>query len=326
MMPISRLIATTAAAVVLMALSGFAQRASAETIIVGEIGAGSTVQWPIDIGIEKALFKKRGIDLDVVTTPSNASLEQQLAAGSLNMGSSAGTTDPIRAVAKGAPLVILRIDCQASPYALVSQANVASFKDLKGKIISLDSAKGITRAYFDRVATHFGLKHEDFDYVYQGATPARFAAVKSGAAAAAMLTSPFNFFAEAQGMKSLVIVQDIVKDIPFTVHVANKPWVQSHKELVGKYLDAINEATAWFFDKKNRAEAVQIMLKHTRMKQPDVEKSYDFYHQIDIFNKTTSVSKKHLQNVMNVLVGFGDLDKAFPVENLVLPDITKVMD
>lgn len=325
-MPLSRIIAATAALAAFTALSALAQPAQAEKITVGVIGAGSTVQWPLDIAMEKGLFKQRGIEIDVVTTPTNASLEQQLAAGSLNIGSSAGTTDPIRAVAKGASLVILRTNCQASPYVIVSQGSIPDFKALKGKVVSLDSPKGITRAYFDRVAAHFGLKHSDFDYVYQGATPARFAAVKSGAAAASMLTSPFNFFGEAQGMKSLVVVQDYVKDIPFTVDVANKPWVESHKQLVKNYLDAVNEATVWFFDTKNRAEAVQIMLKHSKMKQPDVEKSYDFYHKIDLFNKTSTLSKKHMENVMGVLHDYGDLDKPIAVDKLVLPDMTKVLD
>ena len=41
--------------------------------------------------------------------------------------------------------------------------------------------------------TPTGLKEGDFDLVFQGATPARLAALQSGAADAAMLTSPFDF-------------------------------------------------------------------------------------------------------------------------------------
>lgn len=322
-MPNSRVFGAALAALALLVVM---RPARAETIILGQIGAGSTIQWPIDIAREKGFFKKHGVDLDIVTVASNSTLQQQVAAGSLNIGYSAGATDPVRAAEKGAPLVILRIDCLVSPYALVTKADIASMKDLKGKTISLDSPKGITRAYFDRLAAASGLKHGDFDYIYQGATPARFAALKAGAAAASMLTSPFNFFAEAQGFKTLVVVQKVVNDIPFTVTEANKPWVLSHKDIVKKYLTAYNKGVAWFYDPKNRDEAIKIKLAHSKMRKPDIEKSYDFYKQIELFNKSDTVSKTLIRNIMDVLVGFGDIKKPFPVEPLVLPDITKVVD
>src|SRR5436190_12913968 len=173
--------------------------AHAEKIVIGKIGAGSTVHWPIYIATEKGFFARRNIEPDVITTPSNAAMQQQIAAGALDIGVSAGSPDPIRAVNQGAPAVILRCDSVVSPYALVSKAAIRSVADLKGKIISLDGAKGITRAYLDRIMAPTGLKEGDFDLIFQGATPARFAALQSGAADAAMLTSPFNFHAEALG-------------------------------------------------------------------------------------------------------------------------------
>jgi ABC-type nitrate/sulfonate/bicarbonate transport system substrate-binding protein len=309
-----------------LALCTLAARANADTIILGQIGAGSTIQWPVDIAVVKGFLKKRNIDLDIVTVPSNPAIQQQMASGSLNLGSSIGSTDPIRAKAQGAPVVILRTDTPASPYSIVSAANIGSIKDLKGKIVSLDSAKGITRAYWDRVIAHFGMKHEDFDYIYQGATPARFAAVQSGAAAASMLTSPFDFYAEAQGLKRLVVVADIVQDIPFTVTEGNSSWVNSHKELTRGYLDAVNEGAEWFYDPKNRDEAIALKLKRSKMKEEDLQKSYDFYHKLHMFNTASTVSKQKLRNVMDVLVGFGDLPKPFPVDELIVPDITKVVD
>jgi ABC-type nitrate/sulfonate/bicarbonate transport system substrate-binding protein len=322
----SRLVIATAAAIALLVLPGTAPQASAETIILGQIGSGSTIQWPVDIAVVKGFLKKRGVELDIVTTPSNPAIEQQLAAGSLNLGSSIGVTDPIRAKAQGSPVVILRVDAQASPYVIVTAANINSLKDLKGKVISLDTAKGITRAYWDKVIAPAGLKHDEFDYIYQGATPARLAAVKSGAAAASMLTSPFDLYAEAQGLKRLIVVPDVVKDIPFTVTIGNSNWVNSHKELTRKYLDAINEGAQWFYDPKNRAEAIAIKLKRSKMKEDDLQKSYDFFHKLHMFNTGSTISKQQIRNVMDVLVGFGDLPKPLPVEQLVVPDITKVLD
>jgi len=300
--------------------------ARAEKIVVGKIGAGSSVHWPIYIGSEKGFFAGRGLKLDVVTTPSNAAMQQQIAAGALDIGVSGGSPDPIRAVNQGAPAVILRVDSIASPYALVSKAGIRSVADLKGKTISLDGAKGITRAYLDRIVAPAGLKPGDFDLIFQGATPARFAALQSGAADAAMLTSPFNFHAEALGFKTLVLVDDVVKDIPFGVTSANRPWVLAHKDAARKFQDAYIEAVQWFYDPGNRGEALAIMLRNGSMKEADVAKTYDFFRQLGFFNRSDAVSRRHIENIMDVLVGFGDIEKRFDVERLIVPDVTKIID
>lgn len=307
-------------------LAGGGPSLAADKIVLGKIGAGSTVHWPVYIATEKGFFAKRGIELDVIVVPSNSGIQQQIATGALDLGVSIGSPDPIRAVDKGSPAVIVRIDSIASPYAVVSKPEIKTPADLKGKTISLDGPKGITRAYFDRVMAPTGLKEGDFDLVFAGATPARLAALKTGAVDATMLTSPFNFYAEELGFRQLVVVNDVVKDIPFGVSVANKAWVLSHKDVVRRFFAAYGEGVEWFYDPKNRAEAIQIAQRNTPQKEADLAKTYDFFHSIQFFNRSEAVSKKHLQNIMDVLIGFHDIDKRIEIERLIVPDVTKVVD
>jgi ABC-type nitrate/sulfonate/bicarbonate transport system substrate-binding protein len=313
-----------ACAVVGALVSGPAR--AADKIVVGQIGAGSSVHWPTYIASEKGFFAKRGVEPDFIVTPSNSAVQQQIAAGALDIGVSIGSPDPIRAANQGSPVVVLRVDSIASPYAIMSKADIKGIADLKGRTVSLDGPKGITRAYFDRVMAPTGLKEGDFDLIFQGATPARLAALKSGAADAAMLTSPFNFYAEDMGFKQLVLVNDVVKDVPFGISIGNKRWVLAHLDLVRRFLAAYHEGVEWFYDSKNRAEAIQIALRNTKMKEADIGKTYDFFNRIEFFNKSEQVSKKHIENVMDVLIGFHDIDKRIPIERLIVPEITKVVD
>jgi len=305
---------------------GLSPALAADKIVLGMIGAGSTVHWPTYIATEKGLYTKHKLTLDVIVVPSNSAMQQQIAAGALDIGVSAGSPDPIRAVDKGAPAVILRIDSIASPYAVVAKPDIKTPADLKGRTISLDGPKGITRAYFDRIMKPTGLKEGDFDLVFQGATPARLAALQSGAADAAMLTSPFDSYAEAQGFKQLVLVNDVVKDIPFGVSVGNRPWVLAHQDVVKRFFAAYREGVEWFYDPKNRAEVIQIGLRNTKQKEADLNKTYDFFHRIQFFNRSESISKKHLENIMDVLIGFRDIEKRIPIERLIAPEVTKVVD
>src|SRR5437764_840220 len=159
----------------------FASAASAaDTVIVGSVGSTSANQWPLYIALKKGFFAADGFNVDTVFAQSNASVVQQLAAGSTNVAASAGLVDPIRAIEKGAPLGIVRIEIQAPPYALLARRDIKEMKDLKGKTIIVGGAKDITRIFTDRMLAAHGLKAGDFDYVFAGATNARFSALQSG--------------------------------------------------------------------------------------------------------------------------------------------------
>ena len=314
------------AALAALALLASPAAQAADTITVGTVGAGSTTVWMTYIAMEKGFFAKRDVAVDLIAVPSNAGMQQQLAAGALDIGVSGGSPDPIRAVDKGAPNVIIRVDSVASPYSIMAKADIKTPADLKGHTISLDGAKGITRAYLDRIMKPTGLKEGDFDLVFQGSTAARFAALQSGAADAAMLTAPFDSEAEAAGFHRLVLVSDVVKDIPFGVTAGNRPWVLAHQDLVKRFLAAESEGREWFYDPKNRAEAVQIGLHNTKLKQTSLENAYDLFQRIQVFNRSDAVSRKLLENIMDVLIGFHDIDKRIDIDRLVAPEVTRIVD
>ena len=94
---------------------------AAETIIAGGVSSGSTNLWPIHIGIRKGLFQAVDLKIDLVFAQSNASVIQQLAANSINVSVGSGLVDPIRAVEKGAPVALIRIETQKPPYALLAK-------------------------------------------------------------------------------------------------------------------------------------------------------------------------------------------------------------
>src|SRR5262249_48643440 len=106
---------------------------AAETVIAGGVSSGSTNLWPVQIGIRKGLFQAVDINVDLVFAQSNASVIQQLAANSINISVGSGLVDPIRAIEKGAPVALIRIETQRPPYALLAKPVLKSIADLKGK-------------------------------------------------------------------------------------------------------------------------------------------------------------------------------------------------
>ena len=132
--------------------------------------------------------------------PSSTAIAQQVAAGSTNLTVGSGIVDPIRAIEKGAPIAIWRVDMQAPPYALLAKPAIKSIKELKGKTISIGGAKDITRIFVERMLVPNGVNPANVDYVFAGATSARLSALQSGAVDAAILTSPHQFLCRGRGL------------------------------------------------------------------------------------------------------------------------------
>ena len=240
--------------------------AKAETVIVGVVGAVSSTHWPVYIGLTKGYFAAEDLKLDLVFIQSSAALAQQLTAGSIDLALSTGLADPIRAIDKGSPIAIVRIEMQAPPYALLAKPAIKSWSDLKGKTISIGGPKDITRIYLERMAGPNGLKPGDYDTVFAGATSARFSALQAGAVDAAILLPPFNFYAESAGFTNLGLTIDYAKELPFAGAVVGRSWAASHKTTLAKVLSVHTKSMAWFSDPQNRAEAIKIMVDASKLK------------------------------------------------------------
>ncbi len=311
----------------ILALAGMAvaPARAADTVTVGTVGSASANLWPVLIGLDKGFFAEQGVKVDLVYVQSSAQMIQQLTSGSLDVTMSTGLVDPIRAIQKGAAIAIVRFESQAPPYALVAKPEIKSFKDLKGKTISLGGPKDITRIYVERMLAPSGVKPGEFDMVYAGATSARAQALLAGAVDAAILLPPFNFQAIAKGYNELGLTVDFTPELPFSGTVANLAWAKAHDGVLARVLAAHAKAIAWFEDDRNRAEAVRMMVKMSGLQADEVEKSYDFFRKGHFFEPTGQVSRKKLGALVDALVGLGDIPP-LDVDRLVLPGVTRMTD
>jgi NitT/TauT family transport system substrate-binding protein len=296
-----------------------------ETVIAGAVGSASANLWPIYIGINKGLFAAEDIKIDLVFSQANTGTIQQLAVDAVNVSIGSGLVDPIRAIEKGAPLAIVRIEAQRPPYAVLSKAGITSMQELKGKVVSVGGAKDITRIFFERMLRSSGVEPKDVDLIFAGATSARYAALQSGAADAAILTPPYNFHAAAAGFTNLGLTSDFV-DMPFSGIAINRNWAARNMATIRKFLAAYTKSILWLSDHNNRREAIDMMVSVSNLKAADVEKSYEFLVIGGFFETTGRVSKSKLGKVVDALKELGDIPANFAADRLFLPDITQVSD
>ncbi len=140
------------------------------------------------------------------------------------------------------------------------------------------------------------------------------------------MAPPFSFRAEAAGFSNLGRTIDYVKDLPFAGTVVNRTWAGANRRAVEKVLAVYNKSIAWFYDQRNRAEAVKMMVEVSRMQAEDVEKSYEFLTTGKFYEPTGKVSKAKLTALVGALRELGDIPSGFDIERLVLPGVTQLTD
>jgi NitT/TauT family transport system substrate-binding protein len=312
-----------AAALLLLAVPG--PLAAQQTVTLGSVGSSSANGWPSYVAIEKGFFAAEGLKPDPVFAQSNAAVIQQLATGAINFSTNSGLVDPVRAIEKGVPLALLRIEVQIPPYALLSKPSIKTMAELKGKLVSVGGAKDITRIFVERMLEPNGVKPGEFDMTFAGATSARFAALQAGAVDAAILTPPFNFHAQSAGFNYLGNTVDYT-DMPFAGIAVNTTWARDNKATTEKVVSIYTKSIAWLYDPANRNEAVQILMKVSKLKQDDVERAYDYLIKGRYFEPTGKVSRSRLNKLVDALKTLGDVPQNFTVERLFLDGITQVSD
>jgi len=321
----TRLLRAVAGLLLCVALTA-AGAARAETITIGLVGSTGPTHWPIHIGLKKGYYAAEDIKLDLIFIQSSNALLQQLAAGSLQAALSAGLVDPIYAIDKGAPISIVRLEMQLSPYALNAKKTYSKIEELKGKTIMVDGPKGITKIYVERMLAAHGIKPDQVDFVFVGATAARFQALQSGAIDATVLLPPFSFAADAAGFANLGLTADYAKELPFTAAVVNTDWAKKNPELMRKLLAVHNKSVAWFLDKNNRQEAIDIMVEASKLKPDVIAQTYDFLHSRPFIEGTGRVSKTKMGALLTALKGLGDLQGSTDVERFALPGVAQLSD
>ncbi len=298
----------------------------AETVTIGTVGQASANLWPVFIGLNKGFYAAEDLQVDIVYVQSSAALVQQITAGALNVCMSTGLVDPLRAIQMGAPIAIVRVEVQAPPYALLAKSSIKSLADLKGKTISLGGARDITRIYVERMLAPHGVKPGEFDMVFAGATSARASALLAGAVDAAILLPPFNFYAEAAGFKDLGLTIDYAKDLPFSGAVVNVRWANANKATLQKLLAVHTRSITWFYDERNRDEAVKILVTASGLKPVDVEKAYDFFRKGQFFEPAGQVSRSKLTSLAKAMESLGDVQGSINIDRVFLPGVTQVSD
>jgi NitT/TauT family transport system substrate-binding protein len=147
---------------------------------------------PLHIAKQRGYDQQNGLDLQVQMIGGTTSVQAMLA-GDVDFAASAGAV--LNAALGGAPVVVLLIGIDTSTYVVYARPAVRDVRDLKGKVLAVDTVGGSQYTEVGLGLRQAGLDPGDVTIVSMAA-PARIAALDSGAVDAAVLVPPQDVQAE----------------------------------------------------------------------------------------------------------------------------------
>lgn len=217
---------------------------------------------------EVGLFKKNGLDSELIFIPSTTTAVSSIIAGDIPIGNASGG-GVASAVVGGASLVMVACMLNTLPYELVVQESIKTAEDLRGKNIGISRIGSASDVAARILVKGLGLEPvKDVPILQVGGAPERAGAFRGGRIAG--FPSPPGIIQLAQGMPHRVLIStaDFQKrfEFPFICVTTTKSFLSSRRETVKRVLMALIESTHFF--KTRKEESKKILAKYNRQNNP----------------------------------------------------------
>jgi ABC-type nitrate/sulfonate/bicarbonate transport system substrate-binding protein len=231
---------------------------------------------PVYVGITRGFFAKYGLAVEVEHTESSQSQRDGLAAGRFQIAQAAlDNAVAMIEVAKRDVVIVSGGDSGMNEFFV--QPGIASFADLKGKTIVVDAPDTAYALQAKKLLLQHGLK-EGIDYQVKqvGAVPFRYKAmIEDKANAGGILNLPFTIEAAERGLKSLGGMVDLLGPYQAAGAFVMRSWARDNGGALERYLAAYVESVRFILDRRNRAEAVDLLIDKLKLDRKIAERTYD---------------------------------------------------
>jgi NitT/TauT family transport system substrate-binding protein len=222
---------------------------------------------PYWIAKDAGLFKRNGLDVELIFINGSTRGIQSLVAGDLEFAGAVGTS-AINGKLAGGDVVIIDSLVNTLPYYIIGSPKIKSPEDLKGRTLATH-IPGTSADFAVRLALRkFGIDYKDIQAVMVGGSPARVAAVINGQTDFTMVTEPGKLQGAKAGMKLIIDMAKLKIPFQFSCTVTSRRFIREQPKTVEAMVKAMAEAVHFFKTKKK--ETIQIMAKYTRGAAPSV--------------------------------------------------------
>lgn len=232
----------------------------AESVRIGVTGGVTFI--PFWAGKDRGIFRKNGLEVEIITIQGGTLAVQALLAGSIPF---AGLGQAyLRGAVKGADMVMVMTYMDRFPYSLLVKPGISRPEHLKGRTLAV-SRFGSAADFASRVALqHLGVNPEkDVTLIQVGNEPSRFAALKAGTVDGTIVSAPLTGVGHRLGFKSLFRMRDLGVLYPHEGVVVTRRYANENRATVSRFVRSVVESIHAL--KTDRELAISLMAKHLKI-------------------------------------------------------------
>jgi NitT/TauT family transport system substrate-binding protein len=198
---------------------------------------------PLVLAQSQGIFTKHGLDPELVLL-TGATGMSALLSGQVQIAQIGGS-EVLSAEAGGSDLVMSGNLGAVSSYVFIVAADINSLDDLKGKQVGISSVGGSADIATRTAMHHFGMDPDkDITILPMGSLQNRTAGLRNNAIQAAPANPPDSFLLQREGFHVLFNIADLGIPTANATIVAQRAWINEHREVFQAWNDSIVEAIA----------------------------------------------------------------------------------
>ncbi|HEY2987041.1 MAG TPA: ABC transporter substrate-binding protein [Candidatus Binatia bacterium] len=196
------------------ACAGIAASQTLEKVRLGYSGTGIN-NYVLEMGRRAGIFRRNGLDLEVVYVNSGSLLNQALIAGTFDVAFSQGS-EAMLAKLRGADMRITAVVANRFNHVYLTAAGITTIRQLKGKKVAVSRFGSGSQFQTNLVLKEAGLDPEkDVTVLQIGNSAARILAILGGTVDGTIMAADFVPRAKREGLNVIVDLADSKIEYPF---------------------------------------------------------------------------------------------------------------
>ena len=206
-----------------------------------------------EVGQRAGIFRKHGLELEIVWTQGAGETQQAVIAGSVDIGVAAGVMGVLGAYSKGAPIRVIGAETTGAAdlfWYVPADSPIKSLRGTEGKTIAYSTNGSSTHGIVTAFMRQFDLKAKP---TATGGPPGTLTAVMSGNIDVGWSAPPFGLDLLEQGRIRIIASGNdtLFKGQTVRLLITNTQTLQARKPVLERYMKAYRETVDWMYADPN---------------------------------------------------------------------------
>jgi NitT/TauT family transport system substrate-binding protein len=235
------------------------------------LSAGIGTLW---ITHEQGIFKKHGLDSNLIYMRSGTTAAQALLAGEIQFAH-ISPAPMMAAWIQGADVALIGTTVHQMVFTVITDGSIAKGADLKGKKIGITRIGSASDLALRAALEHFGLNSKDVTMISMGGIPDILAGMRAGAVQGGVLSPPTSTLARELGYRPLLHIPDLGKEFAFSSIAVKRSFIQSQPEVARAFMAALSDGAKIY--KEDSRAALRVLRKYIGGEDRILEGGYREY-------------------------------------------------